>query len=109
MQTLKLNEDSLSKDASIHILPCKIIYDGDAKVKSYFENSILPFKANTNVKNDESIKIESNFFTIKNNKNMIVIIANYIKNLALEASLRGRPLHGLKVHLQEHTTGNFNL
>ena len=39
---------------------------------------------------------------------MIVIIANCIKNIALEASLRGRPLHGLKIHFQEHTTGNFN-
>jgi hypothetical protein len=65
MQTLKINEDSLSKNTSIHILPCKIIYDGDAKVKSYFENSILPFKANTNVKTDESIKIESNFYNKK--------------------------------------------
>ncbi len=46
-------------------------------------------------------------FTIKNKK-MIVYVANCIKNKALEASLRGRPLHGLKIHLQEYTSGNFN-
>ena len=59
MQNITLKEESLEKIATIHILPCKIMYDGDAKVKSYFENSILPSKINLNVKNDESNKIES--------------------------------------------------
>jgi hypothetical protein len=59
MQNINVKEKNLSKDSSIHILPCKIIRDGDAQVKSYFQNSILPSKLN--IKDEESTKIESNF------------------------------------------------
>jgi hypothetical protein len=58
MQNIKFEEKNVSKDASIHILPCKIMHDGDAQVKSYFQNSILPSKLN--IKDDESTKVESN-------------------------------------------------
>lgn len=55
-----MNSESLKKISNVHVLPCKIIYDGDARVKSYFENSILKTE-NSDLKKEESSQTECNF------------------------------------------------
>lgn len=35
-----LNKESMEKQIEVHLVPCKIMYDGECDVKSYFSSSI---------------------------------------------------------------------
>jgi hypothetical protein len=41
MSQIAFNQENLKKKSQVHILPCKIMYDGEAKVNSFFTNSII--------------------------------------------------------------------
>ena len=41
MERIVINKESLEKTSEVHLLPCKVSYDGEANVKSYFSSSIL--------------------------------------------------------------------
>ena len=41
MEELKFTNEVLNKNSTVHVLPCKIMYDGKAEVDSYFNSSIL--------------------------------------------------------------------
>lgn len=43
-----LKSQNFNDKAKIHMLPCYINYEGDAKVENYFENSIKNNKGNLN-------------------------------------------------------------
>lgn len=40
MEEIKFNNESLSTDCEVHLLPFKIQYTGEAHVKSFFSSSI---------------------------------------------------------------------
>ncbi len=69
MEKIQVDVENWTKSSEIHLLPCKISYDGMANVKSFFSSSIL---------NSENADSE-----------------------VLESSLRGRPLHGVKINLED--------
>ena len=69
MEKIVLNKEAFGKQSEVHLLPCKVSYDGKANVNSFFTSSIL---RSTN----EETKAE-----------------------VLESSLRGRPLNGVNIKL----------
>jgi hypothetical protein len=40
MNHIKFSSDSLETKSEIHLLPCKIYFNGEAEVKSFFSSSI---------------------------------------------------------------------
>ena len=38
---IAINSDYLNNKSEIHILPCKIYFNGESDVKSYFSNNII--------------------------------------------------------------------
>ena len=52
MEELKYTNEVVNKNSTVHVLPCKIMYDGKAEVASYFNSSIL--------RSDSHIKAELN-------------------------------------------------
>jgi hypothetical protein len=41
MTSVKLNSKSIQTKSKIHLMPCKISYDGKSEVQSFFTNSIV--------------------------------------------------------------------
>ncbi len=49
---IKVDSEHMNKISEVHILPCKIYYNGDASVKSFFTNSIIKSQNNSNSKEE---------------------------------------------------------
>lgn len=45
MDKIELSKEALDKTSEIHLMPCKISYDGECEVKSYFSNTIIHSKS----------------------------------------------------------------
>jgi hypothetical protein len=41
MDSIKLNSKSIQTKSNIHLMPCKISYDGKSDIQSFFTNSII--------------------------------------------------------------------
>ena len=48
MNEINLKQEKLEVKSKIHLLPCKIMYNGEAKVDSYFNSTIYEMENNTN-------------------------------------------------------------
>lgn len=41
MNQIKFQSDSMKAKSEVHLLPCKIYFNGEAAVESYFSSSII--------------------------------------------------------------------
>ena len=63
MESIDIKTNKIEENSEIHLLPCKIVYNGESDVKSFFSSSIM--KSQTNNNNDDeqhNFKIESWLF-----------------------------------------------
>ena len=59
MDWIKIDSDNLNKKSEVHLLPCKIYFNGEASVKSFFSNSILSSDRNMKKESHNNFKTES--------------------------------------------------
>ena len=57
---IKIDHVDFDKKSEIHLLPCKISFTGEAKVKTFFSDSILP-AVKSDVNENDLFNTESNF------------------------------------------------
>jgi len=85
MTEINVKKEDLELNTKVHLLPCKIMHNGQAKVESYFDSCIYKMENN---ENGNILYFEIICF---------IMLLNYI---AYETALRGRPLNGVisKLH-----------
>ncbi len=54
MSQIVINQENLEKKSVVHVLPCKIMFDGEAKVNSFFTNSIISIDSSVKNEKEES-------------------------------------------------------
>jgi len=59
MESIDITSTKIEADSEIHLLPCKIVYNGDTDVKSFFSSSIMSkSEANNDNNEQQNFKIE---------------------------------------------------
>ena len=48
MSEIKVKKENLDLKSRVHLLPCKIMYNGEGNVESYFESCIYQMENSTN-------------------------------------------------------------
>jgi hypothetical protein len=61
MESIDIKTNKLEENSEIHLLPCKIVYNGESDVKSFFSSSIMKSQTNNNNNDDNTDDQQHNF------------------------------------------------